>query len=92
MGTVRRRIGGGVHADPEAHRAETTAGPRHFVHDQPADGRRLRLLTVIDDISKEYLATIPDTSITGRQVVPEIARSDRQARKARSDRQRQRST
>ena len=43
-----------------------------FVHDQLADGRRFRVLNVIDDVTKECLAAIPDTSIPGKRVVREM--------------------
>lgn len=41
---------------------------RDFVHDQFANGRRFRILYVVDDITKERLDAIPDTSISGRRV------------------------
>jgi putative transposase len=34
-----------------------------FVHDQLANGRRFRVLNVVDDVTRECLAAIPDTSI-----------------------------
>ena len=37
-----------------------------FVHDQCACGRRFRVLNVVDDATRECLAAIPDTSISGR--------------------------
>lgn len=43
-----------------------------FVHDQFGSGRRLRILNVIDDVTKECLAAIPDTSISGRRVAREL--------------------
>lgn len=43
-----------------------------FVHDQFADGRRFRILNVIDDVTKESLAAIVDTSISGRRVAREL--------------------
>ena len=43
-----------------------------FVHDQFANGRRLRILNVVDDVTKECLAAIPDTSISGRRVAREL--------------------
>ena len=43
-----------------------------FVHDQLANGRRFRVLNVIDDVTKECLAAIPDTSISGKWVVREV--------------------
>ncbi len=43
-----------------------------FVHDQLANGYRFRLLTVIDDVTKECLAAVPDTSLSGKRVVREM--------------------
>ncbi|MEM6550450.1 MAG: IS3 family transposase [Pseudomonadota bacterium] len=43
-----------------------------FVHDQLVSGRRLRILNVIDDVTKECLAAIVDTSISGRRVAREL--------------------
>ena len=43
-----------------------------FVHDQLSDGRRFRILNVIDDVTKECLAVIADTSISGRRVAREL--------------------
>ena len=43
-----------------------------FVHDQLSDGRRFRILNVIDDVTKECLAAIADTSISGRRVAREL--------------------
>jgi transposase InsO family protein len=39
-----------------------------FVHDQFACGQRFRILNVVDDVTRECLAAIPDTSISGRRV------------------------
>jgi transposase InsO family protein len=36
-----------------------------FVHDQFASGRRFRVLNIVDDVTRECLAAIPDTSIPG---------------------------
>ena len=44
-----------------------------FVHDQLADGRRFRVLTIIDDVTKECLAAVPDTSLSGKRVVREMS-------------------
>ena len=44
-----------------------------FVHDQLACGRRFRILNVVDDVTRECLAAIPDTSISGRRVARELA-------------------
>lgn len=35
-----------------------------FVHDQMTDGRRFRILGVIDECTRECLALVPDTSIS----------------------------
>ena len=59
-----------------------------FVHDQMASGRRFRVLNVVDDVTRECLAAVPDTSISGRRVVRELT-ADRTAWQARHDRQRQ---
>jgi putative transposase len=43
-----------------------------FVHDQLSWGRRFRVLTIIDDVTKECLAAVPDTSLSGKRVVREL--------------------
>ena len=43
-----------------------------FVHDQLSNGRRFRILNVIDDVTKECLAAVADTSISGRRVSREL--------------------
>jgi putative transposase len=43
-----------------------------FVHDQFACGRRFRILNVVDDVTRECLAAIPDTSISGKRVGREL--------------------
>ena len=43
-----------------------------FVHDQFANGRRFRVLNIVDDVTKECLGAIPDTSISGRRVAREL--------------------
>ena len=43
-----------------------------FVHDQMASGRRFRVLNVVDDVTRECLAAVPDTSISGRRVAREL--------------------
>jgi len=44
-----------------------------FVSDQFACGRRLRILNVIDDVTRECLASIADTSIPGARVARELS-------------------
>jgi len=43
-----------------------------FVHDQFACGRRFRILNVVDDVTRECLAAVPDTSISGVRVAREL--------------------
>ena len=43
-----------------------------FVHDQLAGGRRFRILNIVDDVTRECLGAIPDTSISGRRVAREL--------------------
>jgi putative transposase len=43
-----------------------------FIHDQLACGRRFRILNIVDDVTRECLAAIPDTSISGRRVIREL--------------------
>ena len=42
-----------------------------FVHEF-ACGRRFRILNIVDDVTRECLAAIPDTSISGRRVAREL--------------------
>ncbi len=43
-----------------------------FVHDQLAGGRRFRILNVVDDVTRECLAAIADTSLSGRRVTRDL--------------------
>jgi putative transposase len=43
-----------------------------FVADQFIDGRRMRILIVVDDCTRECLALVPDTSISGIRVAREL--------------------
>jgi len=45
-----------------------------FVADALSDGRRFRILCVVDDFSRECLATVVDTSLGGVRVVRELDR------------------
>ena len=40
-----------------------------FVHDQLADGRRFRILNIVDDYSRRCIGQIIDTSISGERLV-----------------------
>jgi putative transposase len=43
-----------------------------FVHDQLATGRRFRVLNIVDDVTRECIGAVVDTSISGRRVVREL--------------------
>jgi putative transposase len=43
-----------------------------FVSDAFTDGRRFRVLAIVDDFTRECLALIPDTSISGARVAREL--------------------
>lgn len=43
-----------------------------FVYDQMACGRRFRILNVVDDVTRECLAAVPDTSLSGPRVAREL--------------------
>jgi transposase InsO family protein len=44
-----------------------------FVHDQLANGRRFRILNVVDDVTRECLGAVPDVSISGARVARELS-------------------
>ncbi|RLL63844.1 IS3 family transposase [Ochrobactrum soli] len=55
----------------------TTANVRwslDFVSDQLTDGRRFRVLTVVDDCTRECLTLVADTSLSGLRVARELDR------------------
>ncbi len=43
-----------------------------FVSDALTDGRRFRILAVVDDFSRENLVLVADTSLSGRRVAREL--------------------
>jgi len=43
-----------------------------FVSDAFTDGRRFRVLAVVDDYSRECLALVPDTSLSGKRLTREL--------------------
>ena len=75
--TVRRRRGRkratGTRAPILTVAALNVRWSMDFMHDQLADGRRLRVFNVVDDVTKECLAAVVDTSISGRRVARELA-------------------
>jgi putative transposase len=44
-----------------------------FVSDALADGRRIRILTIVDDFTRECLKMVVDTSLSGKRVVRELS-------------------
>jgi len=74
--TVRRRGGRkravGTRRPIEVPVAANQRWSLDFIHDQLTDGRRFRILAVIDDCTRECLAVIADTSISGRRVAREL--------------------
>ena len=43
-----------------------------FLSDAFADGRRFRILAIVDDFTRECLALVPDTSLPGLRVVRQL--------------------
>ena len=74
--TVRRRKGRkravGTRTPPPVLALPNQRWSLDFVHDQLITGRRFRVLNVDDDVTRECLATVPDTSISGKRVVREL--------------------
>jgi putative transposase len=79
-----REEGLGVHKRRTRRRAVGTPAPilvearpnarwsLDFVHDQFACGRRFRVLNIADNVTRECLAAIPDTSLFGHRMVREL--------------------
>ena len=74
--TVRRRKGRkravGARLPPPVLALPNQRWSLDFVHDQLATGRRFRVLNIVDDVTRECLAAVPDTSISGKRVVREL--------------------
>ena len=74
--TVRRRGGRkralGTRRPMEAPLFANQRWSLDFVSDQMTDGRRFRILEVFDDCTRECLALVADTSISGRRVAREL--------------------
>jgi len=68
--TRRRAVGSRVPIVVEA--KQNARWSLDFVHDQFACGRRFRILNVVDDVTRECLAAVPDTSISGKRVAREL--------------------
>ena len=76
--TVRRR-GGRKRAIGTRAPMMVPLGPNErwsldFVSDQLTDGRRFRVLAIVDDCTRECLALIADTSLSGVRVARELDR------------------
>ena len=74
--TVRRR-GGRKRAMGTRRPIETPQAPNQrwsldFVSDQLTDGRRFRILAVVDDCTRECLALVADSSLSGLRVAREL--------------------
>ncbi|WP_163957038.1 IS3 family transposase [Sphingomonas insulae] len=74
--TVRRRKGrrraGGARAPAPVLALPNQRWSLDFVHDQLVTGRRFRVLNIVDDVTRECLRAVVDTSISGRRVVREL--------------------
>jgi putative transposase len=74
--TVRRRGGRkramGTRRPVGAALAPNQRWSLDFVSDQLTDGRRFRILAVVDDCTRECLTLVADTSISGRRVAREL--------------------
>ena len=74
--TVRRRKGRkravGTRAPAPVPALPNQRWSLDFVHDQMITGRRFRVFNVVDDVTRECLAGVPDTSISGKRVVREL--------------------
>jgi putative transposase len=73
---VRRRLGRkralGTRAPMTLPNAINQRWSLDFVSDALSDGRRFRILCIVDDFSRECLATVVDTSLGGVRVVREL--------------------
>ena len=77
-------------ADDAAAARSTSAGRSTSCPTHSSDGRRFRILCVVDDFSRECLATVVDTSLGGVRVVRELDRLTAERGTAPDHRQRQR--
>jgi len=73
---VRRRMGRkralGMRAPLSIPQAPNQRWSLDFVSDQLTGGRRFRILTVVDDFTRECLALVADTSLSGVRVAREL--------------------
>lgn len=75
---VRRRSGRkralGVRAPMAAPDRPNTRWSLDFVHDQMTDGRRFRILAVVDECTRQCLGLVADTALSGHRVARELDR------------------
>src|SRR6516164_4836781 len=73
---VRRRGGRkralGTRAPMTLPRGPNQRWSLNFLSDAFADGRRFRILAIVDDFTRECLALVPDTSLPGLRVLREL--------------------
>lgn len=62
----------GIRRPIEAVTAPNQRWSLDFVSDQMTDGRRFRILCVVDDYTRECLALVADTSLSKARVVREL--------------------
>ena len=67
-----RRMACGVRAPILVEARPNARWSLDFVSHQFANGRRFGVLNIVDDVTKECLGAIPDTSISGQRVVREL--------------------
>ncbi len=67
-----RRKAVGTRAPIPVHAKPNARWSLDFIHDQLACGRRFRVLNIVDDVTRECLAAIPDTSISGKRAAREL--------------------
>lgn len=76
--TVRRRKGRkravGARMPPPVLALTNQRWSLDFVHDQLVKGRRFRVFNMVDDLTRECLAAVSDTSISGKRVVRELTK------------------
>ena len=70
---VRRRIRHGGAALPQMHRPNQQWA-LDFVHDRIGEGRAIRILTAVDQFTREWVVTAVDTGISSRQVARALER------------------
>ncbi len=70
----RKRLPSGPRVEPTVPTGRNQRWSMDFVSDSLADGRRFRILTIVDDFSRESPATEVDTSLPGRRVVNVLER------------------